>query len=404
MVLNKMGLEDITNMFVPDQGKFEEIIKEVTTTYGKFLEPLKTAFDKPDPTDKSKAHYYLFKQQSAADEKRELNDRFNAWLIGDGEKAKYSVLRLIFITLSFIYMPLCAYIVTRKGYSVGGTDLNDFPYSDNKTSGSRMLKEFSETYKQLGGKRQKGGASGVGPGYIYGPYRSVQFPYTLTAKSYTDYNAFIFFMLWIVESVAGSYCFGRQLLDAMIGMFKAMGVGFDPSKSSNQRMLSFAKCFLAAIPFMSIIPIITALLPIFNIIQLVVRIPNRLWPFVGNRTFSTIFIFIILAITVIGLMSYITVLTTTLTVVSTLLTTIQVLSYSLFFFLAPLFLAGSRDNIYMSAILGPVLKVYLIVLITLVIILPTNAEFGQEAMIGGLIALFSSGGIAYYNSNKPTNP
>ena len=57
----------------------------------------------------------------------------------------------------------------------------------------------------------------------------------------------------------------------------------------------------------------------------------------------------------------------------------------MFFFLSPLFLAGSRDNIYWSAIIGPVLKVYLLVLITLIIILPTRAEFGQEAAIGGLI-------------------
>ena len=406
MVLDKMGLEDITKMFVPDEGKFEEILQEVFKTYGKYFEPIKTAFIKPeDATDRSKTHYYLFKEMD--NDKRELKDRFNAWLIGDSEKAKYSVLRLVFTTLSFVYMPMCAYIITRKGYSVGGTDVNDFPYSDNKTSGSRLLKEFTETYKQMGGgssKAYKGGSSGIGPGYVYGPYRSVQFPYTLAAKSYTDYNAFTFVMIWLVESIAGSYCFGRQLLDAMLGMFRAMGIGFDPGKSSNQRMVSFAKCFLAAIPFMSIIPIMTALLPIYNTIQLFIRVPNRLWPFVGNRTFSTVFIFIILAITVVGLMSYITVLTTIITLVSGILTTLQVLGYSIFFFLAPLFLAGSRDNIYLSAILGPVLKVYLIVLITLVIILPTNAEFGQEAMIGGLIALFSSGGLAYYNSNKASNP
>jgi len=84
--------------------------------------------------------------------------------------------------------------------------------------------------------------------------------------------------------------------------------------------------------------------------------------------------------------------------VSGILTLTQVISYSLFFFLSPLFLAGSRDNIYWSAILGPIIKVYLLVLLFLIILLPTNAEFGMEATIGGLIALFSSGGFAYYNS------
>lgn len=415
MVLDKLGLpnlkdgtfglEGITKLFMPDEEKFKKILKEVSDVYGNVFEPVKTALNKPkDATDKSKNHYYLFKTRSPEDEKRSLDDRFNAWLIGDPEVAKFSVSRLIFITFSFIYLPMCTYIVTRKGYSVGGTDIDSFPYSNNKTTGSNLLKEFSETYKQLGGgKPQKGGSGGVGPDFVYGPYRSVQFPYTMIAKSYTEYNAFTFFLIWIVESVAGSYSLGRQLLDAILGLFKGMGVGFDPAKSPNQRMMSFAKCFLVAIPFMSIIPLMSAFLPIYNMIHLIVRVPNRLWPFVGNRTFSTVFIFIILAFTVIGLYAYITLLTLTLTSVSGVLTTLQILGYSLFFFLSPAFLAASRDRIYWSAIIGPVIKVYLLVLTTLIILLPTNAEFGQEATIGGLIALASSGGFAYYNSRKASS-
>tara|TARA_A100001015_G_C14993744_1_gene715210 strand:- start:276 stop:1496 length:1221 start_codon:yes stop_codon:yes gene_type:complete len=403
MVTQTSGVEGITSMFVPDKAKFDAVLKEVSRIYGSVLQPLKTAFNKPtDLTDKSKSYYYLFKQRTVADERRDISDRLNAWFIGDNKIAKFSVLRLVFITLTFVYLPMCTYIITRKGYSVGGTDIDDFPYNDSKTSGSGLLKEFRETYKQLGGAKspttQRGGSTGIGPGFVFGPYRTVQFPYTLTAKSYTDYNAFIFFLIWIIESTAGSYCFGRQLLDALLSTLKAMGVGFDPSKTPNQRMMSFAKCFLVAIPLVALIPVMSAVLPVYNMVQLIVRIPNRLWPFVGNRTFSTLFIFMILAITVFGLVAYITALSSTLTVVSGILTLTQVISYSLFFFLSPLFLAGSRDNIYWSAILGPIIKVYLLVLLFLIIILPTNAEFGMEATIGGLIALFSSGGFAYYNS------
>ena len=326
MALDNIGLENITNMFMPNQAKFQTILKEVTNVYGTVFEPLNTAFSKPkNATEAAETHYYFFKPQTQADEKRDLNSRFNAWLIGDAEIAKFSVLRLVFITLSFIYLPMCTYIVTCKGYSVGGTDLNDFPYSNNKTSGSGLIKEFSETYKQLGGGKcnQKGGASGISSDFLYGPYRTVQFPYTLADKSYTDYNALTFFMLWIIESTASSFCMGRQLLDAMLSIFKTMGVGFDPAKSPNERMMSFAKCFLAAIPFMTLIPLMTAFLPIYNMIQLLVRVPNRLWPFVGNRTFSTVFIFIILTLTVVGITAYITILTTSLTTVSTALTAAQ---------------------------------------------------------------------------------
>ena len=45
-----------------------------------------------------------------------------------------------------LYFPICWYLICRKGYSIGGTDISSFPYRDKINR--KSYNNISDIYKQ----------------------------------------------------------------------------------------------------------------------------------------------------------------------------------------------------------------------------------------------------------------
>ena len=81
-------------------------------------------------------------EQMDKEENKEFMTKVTIWLKESG----MMLLKVILI----LYIPICWYLITRKGYSVGGTDLNNFPYRDPNVN-SKSFNQISQLYKQAGG-------------------------------------------------------------------------------------------------------------------------------------------------------------------------------------------------------------------------------------------------------------
>ena len=65
-----------------------------------------------------------------------------------------------------LYVPICWFLITRKGYNVGGDDINGYPYRDPNQN-VKSYGKVNEIFKQAGGKGRSKTQSGGG---FTGPY------------------------------------------------------------------------------------------------------------------------------------------------------------------------------------------------------------------------------------------
>ena len=77
---------------------------------------------------------------------KEENKKFLTKLYNLVERIWYDVMESFLI----LYIPICWYLITRKGYNVGGTNLNNFPYRDPNVN-KKSFNQVAQLYKQAGG-------------------------------------------------------------------------------------------------------------------------------------------------------------------------------------------------------------------------------------------------------------
>ena len=180
---------------------------------------------------------------------------------------------MLWKVILILYIPICWYLITRKGYTVGGTNLNSFPYRDPNTN-QKSFNQVAQLYKQAGGG---------GKFNILGPYKEVSNPYEgILDTEAQGFNQNI--RLWAIDSFAGSIATLRFILSFVLAANRDL-TGYDSNSSNN-----FLK-FILAIPIGYILTIVITLMGLFlalamNILTLTVKIKDYWWPFAGTRLFS----------------------------------------------------------------------------------------------------------------------
>ena len=128
---------------------------------------------------------------------------------------------MLWKVILILYIPICWYLITRKGYTVGGTNLNSFPYRDPNTN-QKSFNQVAQLYKQAGGG---------GKFNILGPYKEVSIPYEgvldIEAQGFTDN-----IRLWAIDSFAGSIATLRFILSFVLAANRDL-TGYDSNSSNN---------------------------------------------------------------------------------------------------------------------------------------------------------------------------
>ena len=303
------------------------------------------------------------------EENQKFLTKFTIWLKESG--------MMLWKVLLILYVPICWFLITRKGYNVGGTDLNSFPYRDPNVN-KKSFNQVAQLYKQAGG----GGSF-----KILGPYQEVSIPYQgildVEAKGFTD-NV----RLWAIDSFAGSIATLRFILSFILAANRDL-TGYDSNSSYN-----FLK-FILAIPIGYMLTIVITLMGIFlalvmNILTLTIKIKDYWWPFAGTRLFSgATWIFILM---IFGLFApYSSFIFLLLTGISSIYTLVQQFGLWIFVFGAPFTFVyrevkkGNYADVmrFVKSIMNGVFWVYMY----FVLFYPTKIIWGAPAMTGGLIYL-----------------
>ena len=286
---------------------------------------------------------------------------------------------MFFKVILILYIPICWYLITRKGYSVGGTDLNNFPYRDPNTN-KKSYNQISQLYKQSGG--DAGGTFD-----ILGPYRNVTIPYQGILD--VEPEGFIpNIRLWGIDSFAGSISLLRFVLSFILAAGRDI-TGYDNNSSKN-----FLK-FILAIPIgyfgVIMVTIFGMAIALFmNMLTLTIKIKDYWWPFAGTRLFSgTTWIFILMLF---GLFApYSSLIFLLITFLASTYTVIQHLGLWIFVFGAPftyLYKQVNKNNYteithFIKSIMNAVFWVYM----SFVLLYPTKIIWGSGAFTGGLLYL-----------------
>ena len=284
---------------------------------------------------------------------------------------------MLWKVILILYIPICWYLITRKGYTVGGTNLNSFPYRDPNTN-QKSFNQVAQLYKQAGGG---------GKFNILGPYKEVSIPYEgILDTEAQGFNQNI--RLWAIDSFAGSIATLRFILSFVLAANRDL-TGYDSNSSNN-----FLK-FILAIPVGYILTIVITLMGLFlalamNILTLTVKIKDYWWPFAGTRLFSgATWIFILMLF---GLFApYSSFIFLLITAISSIYTLIQQFGLWIFIFGAPFTYMyrsvkkGDTGDIlkFVKSIMNGVFWVYMY----FVLFYPTKIIWGGPAMTGGLVYL-----------------
>ena len=139
--------------------------------------------------------------------KMSIGKRLSEWLTLAGEL----ILRVFLI----LYFPICWYLICRKGYNIGGTNIGSFPYRDPNVN-RKSYNNISDIYKQAGGNKkvQSGGAPLKFT--IAGNYDSVEAPYQVLSES--PAGAFTNIKIWSIDSLATSFAFCRLILATIMAL------------------------------------------------------------------------------------------------------------------------------------------------------------------------------------------
>ena len=339
-------------------GEFKESKGKMDNQFTDFIDMIRQLKDTGD-----------LEEQMDKEENKEFMTKVTIW-------AKESGMMLLKVIL-ILYIPICWYLITRKGYSVGGTDLNNFPYRDPNVN-SKSFNQISQLYKQAGG---------AGKFNILGPYREVSIPY----NGILDHEAEGFvpnIRLWAIDSFAGSISTLRFILSFILAANRDL-TGYDSNSSSN-----FLK-FILSIPIGYILTIVITLMGMvlalaLNFLILTIKIKDYWWPFAGTRLFSgATWIFILM---IFGLFApYSSFIFLLITVVASLYTLLQHGGLWIFIFGAPFsymykeIKRGNTGDImnFVKSILNGVFWVYMY----FVLFYPTKIIWGAPAMTGGLVYL-----------------
>jgi len=291
-----------------------------------------------------------------------FTDKLTLW-------AKTSAMKFLELIV-IVYLPICLFIITRSGYSVGGTDLNNFPYR-NPHKNKQSFSIIDDLYKQTGGG-------------MYGPYQTVESPYHYLNTPASD--VFGRLILWFVDTLASVMALSRFLLD---GVLQSMGpvTGFNPESNANTFKFLFA-LFTGPI----IMPILLIFAPIVGIFLTVVigllKVKDYMFPFAGTRLFSTATWIFILLLT--GLFpQYIAIVFSIVILLASFIAVTLFVGFALFGLLAPFtyiskkYKSGNTGELI--TLIYAILNIIFWVFILMVLIGPTQEIFGAPAMGGGMI-------------------
>ena len=370
--------EDITNRFtrVSERANVE--------LYGRFKE-IENLRQLKDP--RGKDHW----------EKENIQGKLIGWF----EMAGKLILRVFLI----LYFPICWYLICRKGYNIGGTDINNFPYRD-PNSNRKSYNNISDIYKQAGGKNAKGGArtppvqTGGAPlkFTIAGSYDSVEAPYQILTENPTD--AFTNIKIWSIDSLASSFAFCRLILATIMALTSPL-CGYDNTSESNflKFIISIPVGFLLC-PLILIFGMFFSLL--INFLILLLKVKDFWFPFANTRLFSPVaWLFILMLL---GLFApYMSFVLAIIMFLALIYSTIQWAGLSVFMVGSPFFYInhklktgeGTEIPRMFKSIGNGVFWVYMIFLLTG----PTQLIWGNSAMMGGFLYLiyiiFSKGFIVF---------
>ena len=356
------GINSIDNIIKKTQEWIRDSFKDskgkMDTQFTDFIGTIKKLKDTGD-----------LEKDMEKEENKKFMTKFTIWL----KECGTLLLKIIVI----LYIPICWYLITRKGYSVGGTNLNDFPYRDPNIN-KKSFNQIAQLYKQSGG---------AGKFNILGPYREVSIPYNgildVEPKGFNDNIRF-----WAIDSFAGSISLLRFILSFILGANRDI-TGFDSNSSYN-----FLK-FILAIPIGYILTIVVTLLGMvvaltLNLFTLTVKIKDYWWPFAGTRLFSgATWIFILMLF---GLFApYSSIIFLIVSVFASLYTLVQQFGLWIFIFGAPFsymyrkIKSGDTGEImtFVKSILNGIFWVYMY----FVLFYPTKIIWGAPAMTGGLVYL-----------------
>ena len=280
--------------------------------------------------------------------------------------------------VAILYIPICWFLITRKGYSVGGTDLNNFPYRD-PAKNQKSFNQIADLYKQAGG--------GGGKFNITGPYNHVSIPYEgiLDAEA-TGFTQNV--RAWAIDSFAGSISVLRFILSFILAASRDM-TGYNSGSDWN-----FAK-FILSIPLGYFLTIIITILGLFvgmllNLMTLTVKVKDYWWPFAGTRLFSGATWILILM--VFGIFApYSSFIFLLVTMISALYSFLQHMGLIIFIFGAPFTFAYKKVKMgetgelldFMKAVFNGLFWVYMFA----VLFIPTYIIWGAQSMTGGLAYL-----------------
>lgn len=314
------------------------------------------------------------------------NEDFQGKLVGWLQESGQLLIRVF----TLLWFPICWFVVTRRGYNIGGINVNDYPYR-NPSINRRSFSNISKIYEQAGGKgkRQTGGASGGGAPLkftIIGTYESVEAPYQILAEQDTSIVGGL--KTWAIDSLATISALGRLMLSMILNVCSPL-TGFDNAADSNLFK------FMLSIPIGYIMcPIILLggmlLVTIFGMLVLLLKVKDYWWPFVGSRTFSPIALMFILVI--LGIFApYASLILALSFLFAMIFSTIHWFGIMLFIIGAPIiFIAkklqsGESEQIskMMRGIGNGTFWIYMI----MILFGPTKNIWGNGATIGGLLYL-----------------
>ena len=315
--------------------------------------------------------------------KMSVTSKLYEWLI----MASELILRVFLI----LYFPICWYLICRKGYNIGGTDIASFPYRDPNVN-RKSYNNISEIYKQAGGKNKASSSKPIQSGgaplkfTIAGNYDSVEAPYQVLSESPS--NAFTNIKIWSIDSMATSFAFGRLILATIMALTSPL-CGFDNTTDSNffKFILSIPIGFIVC-PLILIFGMFFSLL--INFLILLLKVKDYWFPFANTRLFSPVAWLLLLMI--LGLFApYMTFVLTIIMLLALLYSTIQWAGLSLFVVGAPFFYINNKLSTGENAEIPRMFKsigngvfwVYMIYLL----LGPTQLVWGDSAMIGGILYL-----------------
>ena len=344
----------IYNDFLERFSKFQTKAQEEIYTRFKDIEKLKEFQSDEDPG--------IWKE-------KDFTGKFTGWL-------KESAMLLLRV-FTLLWFPICWFIITRRGYDIGGVNVNDYPYR-NPHINRKSFSNISKIYEQAGGAPFKF--------TIIGNYDSVESPYQILAEQDTSLPGRL--KTWVVDSLATISALGRLILSMTLSVSSPL-TGFDNSKDSNLFR------FLLSIPIGYIMcPLILLggmfLVMLLGMLIIILKVKDYWWPFVGSRTFSPvalIFIFIILGI----FAPYASIIIILSFMFSLIFSTIHWFGIMLFVIGAPFIFiskklrSGESEQIskMMKAIANGTFWIYMFMVLNG----PTKIIWGDAAAMGGLIYL-----------------